>query len=142
MPITASLTSLGSAITASWSLNKGAKIDTTSKLFISAVSAAASTGLISAGISMIPLAPVGMTAAQSALIASMSMGKGAKINTVSKLTAQAISAVAPMCPPVGLSTLGVMIQSSMQMGQGAKVSTVSRQVAQAIISYYMAGGVV
>ena len=142
MPIAAASSPISSGINSAWSLGKGAQVNSTTQMFITTLSTTVTMGLYPMGISMIPLSPTGMSAAQGIMVAGLSMGKGAKVNTTSKQMAQAISVLAPICPPAGLSSLGSLIESAMSMGKGAKVNTVAQQISQAIVTYYQTGGTV
>ena len=140
MAIAAIQSPLGSSIQSAWSMGKGATVRTSSQIFSSMLGALVPCGQFPAGAFLVPLTPAGMSAMSSLMTAGLSLGKGAKVDTTSKLMAQAIAVLAPLCPPAGMSSLGSLIQSSMSMNKGAKVANVSKQIAQAITIYYQTGG--
>lgn len=140
MPIPAVNTPLGSGISSAWNMGKGAQIQTSSQMFLIPLASVVPMGLYPMGMTMIPLAPTGLSASQGIMTAGLSMGKGAQIGTTSKQMAQAISVLAPTCPPAGLSILGSLIETAMSTGKGAKVDTVAKQISQAVVVYYQTGG--
>ena len=131
---------LGASIQAAWSVGKGAKVNTSSQTFALALASQIPAGMYPAGITLLPLVPTGVTAMSSLMTAGLSLGKGSTIASTSKLMAQSISVLAPMCPPIGVGLLGSLIEASMSLGKGAQVATVSKQIASAITLYYMTGG--
>lgn len=133
---------LNTALLLSHSQGKGAQISSSNKMFVQAISSVVPSGLIPAGVTLVPLVPAGMMASSALLQTALSMGKGATIATTSKLTAQAISVLAPQCPPAGLMVLSSQLESALSSGKGAKTSVVCQQFSQSIIQYYLSGGVV
>lgn len=140
MAIAAIQSPLGTSIQTAWSMGKGATVRTSSQMFASMLGALVPSGQYPVGTALVPLTPSGMSAMSSLMTSGLSLGKGAKVNTTSKLMAQSIAVLAPLCPPAGQTTLGSLIQTSMSMDRGAKVDTVAKQVAQAVTLYYQIGG--
>ena len=140
MAIAAIQSPLGTSIQTAWSTGKGATVRTSSQMFASMLGALVPSGQYPVGIALVPLTPLGMSAMSSLMMSGLSLGKGAKVNTTSKLMAQSIAVLAPLCPPAGQMTLGSLIQTSMNMDRGAKVDTVAKQIAQAVTLYYQIGG--
>lgn len=142
MPIAAAYSPINSQMYSAWSMGKGATVSTSTNMFVLGIGTSVPMGMIYSGVTLVPLTPTGISAAQSMMTAALSMGSGATVSTTSKQMAQAIALIAPLCPPAGYSALSSLIEVAMSSGKGAQVNTVCQQIAQGVITYYTSGGVI
>lgn len=141
MPVAAGFSLLKSQIVAALSLGPAAIPPSVAAIISAAVGTTASMGIYPTAPVPAPLAAPGVSACNSAIVAALSLGPGAKQKLVAQIIAQGVAVTAPLAPPAGLSKLTSTIESALSMDKGAKQSAIAQIIAQGVIVYYSMGGV-
>lgn len=142
MPISAGYGLLRTQLVSCHSMKPASTVDVVTRLEVLAVASIVPMGLKPHYPSPIPLVPSGISPAMSMLKTAGSMGSTADVNKSAKLTATAVSVIAPLCPSFGKTTLETQLKSAWSMKNSATIDIVSTLEANAVITYYLAGGII